>query len=60
MEKNVKFLLDAEITDDQADSGLQKRSVRCAYAYMACGSGGGGGRYTEETADKETSSFSMT
>lgn len=60
MEKGLKFLLDAEIADDRADPSPRDRSDRRTYAYMACGSGGGGcrgccggGRYTEESADKK-------
>lgn len=59
MEKKLKVLLDAEITDDKINTELQNGSGRIRYSYQACGGGGGcgggcggggcgGGRYPEE------------
>lgn len=46
MEKRLKVLRDAEITDDKTNWELQGRARRLVYSYQACGGGGGcgGGR----------------
>lgn len=55
MEKKLKVLLDAEITDDKISTELQNSSGKVIYSYQACGGGGGcggcggcgGGRYPQ-------------
>lgn len=47
MEKKLKVLLDAEITDDKINTELQNGSGRIRYSYQAC-QACGGGRYLEE------------
>lgn len=43
MEQKLKFLIDAEITDDKTELEMQRSSGEITYSYKACGGGGGCG-----------------